>query len=86
MPELCEAIEARRDHALGPDGEARRRRCSRAQLLDILRDRLTQETERRLAAAGGIDALAADIAARRIDPYAAAEIAMGALLAAPRSV
>jgi len=86
VAELGLALESRRERALGPDGEERRRRRSRVQLLDILRDRLTQETEARLASAGGIDALAVEIAARRIDPYAAAEKAMDALLAAPRSV
>jgi GTPase len=86
VPELVDLIDARRDQALGPEGEARLRRRSRTQLLEILRDRLTQETERRLAAVGGIDALAIEIAARRLDPYAAAERAMRALLAGPGSV
>ena len=77
---LVEAIESRREAALGADGEVRVRRRSRAQLLEILRDRLAVEVERRLAPTGGLDALAAQIAARRMDPYAAADAALRALL------
>jgi hypothetical protein len=54
--------------------------------VEILRDRLTAEAEKQLASAGGLDGLAAEIAARRIDPYTAAETALSALLAAPRPV
>jgi len=83
VAELVQVIEARREQALGPDGEPRRRLRSRTQLLEILRDRLTAEAEKKLSAVGGIDALAADVAARRVDPYTAAETVMRALLAAP---
>jgi LAO/AO transport system kinase len=79
VAELVEAIEARRGPALGADGEARVRRRSRAQLVEILRDRLALEAERRMPA-GGLDALAADIATRRLDPYSAADVAIRALL------
>jgi LAO/AO transport system kinase len=74
ISELAGAIEAHRGRAWsGEHGEERRQRRAAAQVADLLRGLLADRAERAIAAFGGMAALGREVAARRIDPYTAAE-------------
>jgi LAO/AO transport system kinase len=70
IDELVAAIES---HRQKQDAPRRARSRAAAQLLDLVKDRLYQAAHAALAARGGLEALAEDIAARRRDPYAVAD-------------
>ena len=70
IDELVAAIDRHRGKE---DGARRAEARAAAQLLDLVRDRLNQAAQAALDARGGISALAADIAARRRDPYDVAD-------------
>ncbi len=72
--ELLAAIERHRQRQEETGAfEARRRASAEERLRALLAERLRIEVGARMAAAGGIGALAAEVAARRRDPYGAVE-------------
>jgi LAO/AO transport system kinase len=79
LDDLVGAI-ARHEQAVASEGDARARARAAAQLGEIIRDRLADEARVALEARGGLDRLAGDIAARRRDPYGAAEEIVRAVL------
>jgi LAO/AO transport system kinase len=72
IDELFAAIERHRGRSSPGEAEARRLRRARAELGDALRERL-QEAVAAAAGPGGLEALAREVAGRRLDPYTAAE-------------
>jgi LAO/AO transport system kinase len=78
---LVEALDRRRqqDQQSGAF-EQRRLRQAEARLTALLRDRLRRQAERALELSGGRQALAAQVAARSLDPYSA----VARLLPGPR--
>jgi LAO/AO transport system kinase len=82
LDDLIGAV-ARHQAAVAADGEQRARVRAAAQIAELVKDRLAREAEKVLAARGGLDALAAEVAARRRDPYGAAEEIVRAVLGRP---
>ncbi|WP_428263850.1 methylmalonyl Co-A mutase-associated GTPase MeaB [Haliangium sp.] len=73
VPELVAAVDAHRaEWAYDPEGAVSRRRA-RAHLGELVKSLLGDRVQQALAARGGLDDVAAEIAARRLDPYTAAE-------------
>jgi LAO/AO transport system kinase len=83
--ELVAAVERHRAQAESTGERARRReRQSLARFVDLLRQRLLDAAFERALPAGAMETIAAEIAARRLDPYAAVERVLGTLgLASP---
>jgi GTPase len=79
LDDLVGAIE-RHQEAVAAAGEERARARAQAQLAELIKDRLGAEVERIVEARGGLGALAAEVAARRRDPYGAAEEIVRAVL------
>ena len=74
IAELAAAVERHRATAWAGDaGHARALRRAGAQVADLVRGLIADRAERSLARAGGLDALAEAVVARRLDPYTAAE-------------
>jgi LAO/AO transport system kinase len=74
LPELLAALGRHRDRLAAGGGAglaARRRRQAEARLRVLLLDRARRQAEAAVARMGGLGALAAEVAARRVDPYAA---------------
>jgi len=78
IDELCAAIERHRAGAGAAQAEKRRRQRAFAEVRDALRERLL-EAAVAVAGPGGLDEIAADVAARRTDPYSAADRLVAAL-------
>jgi LAO/AO transport system kinase len=79
--ELAAAIERHRQRMQGSAaGVDRARRRARAQLAELLQERLVTAADRHLAAGGGLEALAQAVAERRLDPYTAADTVAAAIL------
>jgi LAO/AO transport system kinase len=76
VPQLVETIDAFRKHACGIEGSGSRkgRRLARAEhrLRELVSRGLMEQLERTVLQPGELDALAARIEAREIDPYSAA--------------
>ena len=82
VPELLAAIgrhgqRARETRQLEARAEAR----ARVQLGELVHERLLAAVERSLGPRGGLAALAREVAARRSDPYSAADEVVAAVLA-----
>ncbi|HEY0714964.1 MAG TPA: methylmalonyl Co-A mutase-associated GTPase MeaB [Polyangia bacterium] len=74
IAELLAAIEGRRDVlARGGAGELRRQRQAQVRLQALLQDRIRRRVETQLGAGVGLAAVAREVAARRLDPYAAVD-------------
>ncbi|HEY0707167.1 MAG TPA: methylmalonyl Co-A mutase-associated GTPase MeaB [Polyangia bacterium] len=74
IDELLAAIERRRDElARSGAGALRRERQALVRLQALLYDRIRRRVEAQLGTAPRLAALAKDVAARRLDPYAAAD-------------
>jgi LAO/AO transport system kinase len=74
MTELAEAVERHRARAwTGEAGEARAARRAAAHVAELVRGLLADRAAEAFRAAGGLAAVAAEVAARRQDPYTAAE-------------
>ena len=84
LDDLVGAI-VRHEQAVAADGEARGRARAAAYIAELVKDQLAEAAQVALAARGGIDALAAEVAARRRDPYGAADDIVGAVLGRPPS-
>ena len=78
IEELCAAIERHRAGADEAQVERRRQRRAFAEVRDALRERLL-EAAAAVAGPGGLDAIAAEVAAGRTDPYSAADRLVAAL-------
>jgi len=72
LDDLIGAIER---HQASVEGEGEKRAAARAaaQIADLIKDRVVDEARAMVEARGGLDALAADVVARRRDPYGVAE-------------
>ena len=72
LDDLIGAIER---HQASVEGEGEKRAAARAaaQIAELIKDRLVDEARAMVEARGGLDALAADVVARRRDPYGVAE-------------
>jgi LAO/AO transport system kinase len=81
IDELMAAIERHRAQQSGEAGERRARARAAAQVAELVRDRLMDEARLVIAARGGLEAVAADVASRRTDPYGAAETIVRDVLA-----
>jgi LAO/AO transport system kinase len=79
IEELAKAIERHRAQT-GPHAEARAAARAVAQLSELIKDGLLSRAEEVLAARGGIQRVAADVAARKQDPYTAAEEIVAAVV------
>ena len=78
--ELADAIERHRAAAwAGEAGAARATARAAAQVAELVRALLADRVEEALAARGGLTEVAADVAARRTDPWTLAETVVGAL-------
>jgi LAO/AO transport system kinase len=74
VPELVAARARHRDGLVADGGRRlaeRRQRQAEARLRLLLVDRIRQQAEAALARLGGLTAMAAEVAGRRLDPYAA---------------
>jgi LAO/AO transport system kinase len=87
VPELVQTIAAFRAYAerdrgsAGPTGKAVRRRIRGEQRLrEVLSQRFMEHLEREVLAPGEIETVVDRIAAREIDPYAAADLLLGRVL------
>jgi LAO/AO transport system kinase len=72
VPELLAALARHQAWQAGEALAGRRQRQALARLRLALEDRLRRQAEAALAGLGGLPALAAEVAARRLDPYTAA--------------
>lgn len=81
IDELVAAIDRHRER-VGQGGEGIRRARARAaaHLAELVKDRLQDEARAVIAARGGLEALADDVAARRRDPYGVADEIVAAVL------
>ena len=79
LDDLIGAI-ARHTEAVSAEGEARARVRASAHIAELIKDRLAEEARRIIEARGGLESLGADVAARRRDPYGAAEEVVRAVL------
>lgn len=78
--DLASAIDRHRERTSeGEEGARRDRSRAAAYVSDLVRDRLAERAAAAVRARGGLDALAEEVAARRKDPYTAAEEVLGAL-------
>jgi LAO/AO transport system kinase len=82
LDDLVGAIE-RYQQGTAAEGAARAEARAAAQLGELIKDRLAEETRRVLAERGGLERLAAEVAARRRDPYGAADEVVRAVLGRP---
>ncbi len=74
VDELLAAVDRHRHRQIATGGfAARRLRRADAELRAALGHRLRVALDQRLAAIGGLSALLADVAARRVDPYSVAD-------------
>jgi LAO/AO transport system kinase len=74
VPELVAALARHRDVLVADGGRRlaeRRQRQAEARLRLLLVDRIRHQAEAALARLGGLTAMAAEVAGRRLDPYAA---------------
>ncbi|HEU4395131.1 MAG TPA: methylmalonyl Co-A mutase-associated GTPase MeaB, partial [Planctomycetota bacterium] len=74
VPELVAALARHGDRLSAGGGQGlaeRRRRQAEARLRLLLLDRTRRQAEQALARLGGLEALATEVASRRLDPYAA---------------
>lgn len=77
---LVAAVERHRAAAwTGPGGATRAASRAAAQVVELVRALLADRVEAALASRGGIDAIAAEIAAHRTDPWTLAETVVGTL-------
>ena len=80
MLELAAAIERHRARSwTGVAGSERAERRAAAHITELVRGLLADRAASAFRAAGGLAAVAAEVAARRLDPYTAAETILGAL-------
>jgi LAO/AO transport system kinase len=87
VDELLAAIEGHRDRQQASGGFAQRRQDqAEARIREVLTAGLRRQAEAQIARVGGIAQLAAEVAARRRDPYSVAEEITGALQHAPEPV
>jgi LAO/AO transport system kinase len=80
LDDLIGAIDRHRQTIVGPDGERRAAERAAAQIAELVKDRLVDEARALIDARGGLTALAADVAARRRDPYGVADEIVTAVL------
>jgi LAO/AO transport system kinase len=80
IDELVAAIDRHRASQAGDGGARRARERAAAQLAELVKDRLVDEARAVIERRGGLDALAAEVAERRQDPYGAAESIVRAVL------
>ena len=73
LTDLLSAIDEHRARMEGPDGAGRARARAAAHLAELIKGLLADRADQALAALGGMDQLAGEIAGRRQDPYTAAE-------------
>jgi LAO/AO transport system kinase len=73
VAELMAAVEAHRARMAGDEGEERARARAAAHLSELIKGLLADRADLALAALGGMDQLASEVAGRRQDPYTAAE-------------
>ncbi len=73
VPDLVAALARHHARQAGGPGDARRRRQAAARLEALLVDRLRRQVSARMGALGGLEAVAARVAARTQDPYAAVD-------------
>ena len=86
IEELVAAIERHRQSAEASGERAKRReRQSLARFVDLLRQCLLDAAIERALPTGEMEAIAGEIAARRLDPYAAVERVLGSLGLEPRT-
>jgi LAO/AO transport system kinase len=79
IPELAAAITRHREQLRGSGQlQLRRQRQAAARLRFLLLDRLRRQAETTLARLGGLDAVADQVASRRLDPYTALAQLVGA--------
>jgi len=79
MDDLVQAIDRHRARAAGSASD-RRRKQAEAQIMTILSDATRAAALVEVARRGGLAKIAEDVAARRIDPYTAAESVAAAIL------
>jgi LAO/AO transport system kinase len=82
VPELVAALARHRDGLVADGGRRlaeRRQRQAEARLRLLLVDRIRQQAEAALARLGGLTAMAAEVAGRRLDPYAAVGRLLGTM-------
>ncbi len=79
LDDLIGAIE-RHQATVAADGDRRATARASAQIAEIVKDQLLDAARHEIAARGGLEAVAADVAARRRDPYSVADDIVGALL------
>jgi LAO/AO transport system kinase len=80
LDDLIGAIDRHRQTIVGPDGERRAAERAAAQIAELVKDRQVDEARALIDARGGLTALAADVAARRRDPYGVADEIVTAVL------
>ncbi len=80
IDELIAAVDRHRAGQGGDAGERRARERAAAQVAELVKDRLVDEARAVIDARGGLEAVAADVVARRQDPYGAAEDIVAATL------
>lgn len=79
--DLAAAIESYREFRQGAEAtSARRQSIARWRILELLRERLLAQTLRESGASDKLDHLAAEVAAKRRDPYSAVEEMMNAVV------
>ena len=79
LDDLIGAVERHQAQVAG-EGEKRAVARAAAQIADLIKDRLLDEVRTIVDGRGGLEALAAEVAARRRDPYGAAEEIVQAVL------
>src|SRR5215468_814198 len=82
LDDLIGAIE-RHEAAVKAAGEERARARAEAQIAELIKDRLAEEARSIVDARGGLATLAGEVAARKRDPYGAAEEIVRAVLGRP---
>jgi LAO/AO transport system kinase len=73
IDELVKAVERHRQKIDGEAGEHRARQRAAAHLADLVKDLLVDEARGAIEARGGLESLAADVVARKRDPYGLAD-------------
>jgi LAO/AO transport system kinase len=79
LDDLIGAVE-RHQASVAADGDARATARAAAQIAELVKDALLDEARARMDVRGGLAAMAADVAARRRDPYGAAAEIVAAVL------
>jgi LAO/AO transport system kinase len=82
LDDLIGAIE-RHQARVAAEGEKRAAARAAAQIAELIKDRLVDEARAIVEARGGLERIAAEVAARRRDPYGAAEEIVGAVMGKP---